>query len=196
MAPMPVINGVRRITLLWSSSNGVTPRTVLHVESATATDLQVRDALAASFNAGIGMFECMSTLFTCSEYEMLPLDGTSGTTPYTLSTPLQGGGGSGDFIPAAAGVMSFRTAHRGSQGRGRAFIGPVPEGFQAFGQLDATKRSDMVGSWQAFQSTLQASSTQVAHVIASYKHSTFHTVNAYSIRPQLGTLRRRQNQLV
>jgi hypothetical protein len=76
------------------------------------------------------------------------------------------------------------------------FVGPVTEGFQANGILDATKRSDMVTAWQRFQVSLQGSSTQVAHVIASYKHSTFHTVNAYSIRPQLGTLRRRQNQLV
>jgi hypothetical protein len=138
----------------------------------------------------------MSSLFTCSTYDMLPLDGTSGTTPYTLSTPLAGGGGSGEFSPASAGVMSFRSAHRGSQGRGRAFLGPVPESFMAYGILDATKRADMKLAWQAFQSTLQASSTQVAHVVASYKHATFHTINAYSIRPQLGTMRRRQNQLV
>jgi len=196
MPPLPAIAGVFRVTIDWSVSNGVTPRNVFHVRSPTATVAQIATGLESAFVAGIGQFETVSSLFQFNSVSILPLDGTSATTIHTLATTHTGGAGSGEFIPAMAGVLSLRTAQRGSRGRGRMYLGPSPEAIQTNGQLDNTRVGDSVAGWVAFENHLVAESPSIEMVVASYVHADAHSVTSISMRQIAGTIRHRQDQLV
>jgi hypothetical protein len=196
MPPLPVINDVFRITFDWLGSGGVQPRNVIHIRAAGATVADVSTALNAAVTAGIAsdhMFSPMDNDFVCTNFNILPLDGSSAGSDHARTGPALNGGSSGDQSPASAAVASFRTSQRGPRGRGRCYVGPIVEAAMEGGFLASGQATSMLGGWDAFHDSLVGDS--MAHVVASYVHADAHDISSYRIDNVLGTMRRRQDQL-
>jgi hypothetical protein len=192
MAPLPVISDVFRVTLNWNRVNSVQPVNVMNVLCTGGTEAQV----AAAFNAHVtsNMFQAMSTAQIVLTYDVIKLDGTSATHTFT-QTGSAAGGSTGQTIPAVAALVSFKTAHRGPQGRGRLYAGPISEVAQDGGALDPTVRTSMQSAWTAFVTAMLANSPVVIPGIASYKHATFNQLSGVTVESPVATQRRRQDQL-
>jgi hypothetical protein len=193
---LPVIPQVYRVTLLWVPHDGITVRNVLNVHDPT--NFYNEAGIGASIGAQLGTvshcFQCMPTAFSLPQCQVLALDGTSAGQTVTFSST--SGGGTGDTIPQASGVLKFHTGLRGQRNRGRLYIGPVSEGSQAAGLLDSTIQSNMTTAWSTVWSNLASLTAPIIMGVASYKGAVFH---ALDVGPQmegkLGTQRRRMQQL-
>jgi hypothetical protein len=195
---LPVIADTFRISLPWQdlgSTVGIRPVNVLHVHSATGTTSAVSSAVELALSShGVAMFDTLYTGLTLPTIEVLPLDGTSATHDQAVTTPPHGGG-SGGVLPQVATVVSLHTPQRGSQGRGRVYVGPMGETQVSNGLVASASITTMLAGWAAFISDLAGGSPPAELVVASYKHATQHPVTSHRIDTVCGTQRRRQNQL-
>lgn len=196
MPPLPTIGNCVRVTLNWSDVQGVTPRNVLHLITASVDGEEIGAALDEVFTEYPDAFQTISTSALLQSYSILPLDGSSATQEVqSVGTDIVGGA-SGETIPAAAAVISFRTNQRGPRGRGRLYLGPMGEGALANGIVVESYRNSAVSSWQAIAADLPASPIAASLGVASYVHAEVGGVSSISMRAPAGTVRRRQNQLV
>lgn len=198
MPPLPTIANCVRVTLNWSTSGGVRPHNVFHLITASEDGTAIGAALDDAFQDNPDAFQALDDSYNLETYSILPLDGSSATQEVVAATtgaPITGGG-SGELIPAAAAVLSFRTLQRGSRGRGRMFIGPVSEAALTDGQIVSSYLGAMVGSWELIDDALTASPIDASLGVASYVHGEVGGVSQISMRSPAGTMRRRQNQLV
>lgn len=193
MTSLPVIPGIYRITMEWSTAVGITPRNVLHVQS-TSTDVeQVGTFFVASLQPH--QFEGMAGDHILNSIGVLPLDGVTGTLEVD-GTGYSSGSSSGDRSPATSIVVSHHTAVRGPRGRGRTYIGPVLESVASSGLLGGSNAIEITAAWVAFQTSLQTAHDEVLNfVVASYKHAVANVVVSERCDLVLGTQRRRQDQL-
>lgn len=195
MAPLPVIENTVRVTWNFATYAGVTPRIVQHFRTATSNmpDLGATIWDAAEDN----IFSPMHSSFEPQSISLLPLDGVQATTvvanPYPSDSHLCNS--SGQIIPAAAALMSWRTLVRGPKARGRSYIGPVCEQAVEDGNLIEPWRSDMEDAWAAMFTTLAGADPAVAFVVASYVHEESYIVASGLAESPLATQRRRQGQL-
>lgn len=192
--PLPVIPFAFRMTLNWGGSVlGVRPHNVLHFGGSGSNN---EDDLAAAFdaNADGGLFTPIDETYSIESIDIIALDGVAAQKTYVLTTPISGSG-TGQGIPASAAVLSMHTAQRGPRGRGRLFLGPTSEGETSNGVWGTTvTRANLVTAWMAFNAAMVADG--FVNVVASYVHEDDHVVTNYGMRPQVGTLRRRQDQLL
>lgn len=190
MTPLPVIENVSRVTFLWTPSGAVN---VMHFHQAELSTAGLFGALDA--NVLGGMWQCNSTGDRVGEVRITPLDGATPTVPFhPASVTKWKGQSTGETIPAAAAVVSLHTSLRGRSNRGRVFVGPVSESSNVSGMLETSVPGTMTTAWTNFASAMIAD--DVEFVVASYLKSTALTVINITIRPQTGTLRRRQDKLV
>lgn len=75
-------------------------------------------------------------------------------------------------------------------------MGPLSEGVVDNGIVESSVRADFIAGWQDFEDELTGSSIAASLGVASYVHSEVNGVTNISMRPQSGTQRRRQDQLV
>lgn len=196
MAPLPTIPNCVRIAINWSQSAGVRPVNVFHIVTASTDEAEIAEAIGDAFiAAGANVFACVQDGFTIDTYTITLLDGSSAGQVVNEARTI-GGQASGDPIPAVAGVLSFHTAQRGPRGRGRMYLGPIGEGIQAGGILSGSVGINCAAAWQDVDTELGTSSINGGLVVASYVHAEAGAVTSISMRPQVGTQRRRQNQLV
>ena len=190
--PPPVITNVYRVTYLWNQNDGITPRNVIHVRGATTpTATQVGTAVLAANQ--LHQWKFVSNGWNFTQVEVLPLDGfTAGAFVTTSAT---GGEATGDAIPAQAAVVSMRTGHRGSSGRGRVYLGPTTEDSQANGLLNTTSVAQCTTAWNGFLAALASGTPSLELVVASYKHQFANTVTSIFCEVVAATQRRRQSQL-
>lgn len=193
--PLPVIADVFRVTFDWSTSGGVTPRNVIHVQDLghARSEADVGSDIGEVLGSVAHLFECVKDSYTLGQLTVIKLDGSSASVVVPFSTT--NGQASGDIIPASSGVLSLRTEVRGPRGRGRLFLGPVGEGAQAGGILSSGVVSDMQAAWLTAADELQSLSPGLPLVVASYKHGDAHPVSNIIMDPVCGTQRRRQTQL-
>lgn len=196
MAPLPTIGNCVRVAINWSASGALRPINVLHLITASEDEAEIADQLGNAFvAAGSHVFEPLSNAFTIDSYTVTLLDGHS--AGQVIAEPVTiGGQASGDIIPAAAGVLSLHTPQRGPRGRGRLYLGPIGETVQAGGILTGTVSADCVAAWNDVMDELAGSTINASLGVASYAHQEVNGVTSLSMRPQIGTQRRRQNQLV
>lgn len=187
MPPLPVIAGVSRVTLNYAAIGGVSPRNVLHFSQASGGVTELRDALDASWQDDQAVV--MLSDFEPTSYDILPLDGTTPAASFPFPSGVTFCDGSGDVVPEAAAVMSFRTSQRGPRGRGRCFVGPCSEGNINNGQVTGSALISMPDAWNAFQSALN--DLDVSLVVASYVHEDANVVTSLTLDHALGTQRRR-----
>ena len=195
--PLPVINDVYRITLLWEGVGGVTPRNSLHFR----TDLTDPDDIGLAFDTGWynvrGTAEplyAMSSFFECPQIEILPLDGSSAGTLYTLPHQIQGNQ-SGEWAPQVCAVVSLKTTQRGARGRGRMYVGPCTESSVQNGTIVDTVQTEMQDAWDLVVAEFDQTALGLQLVVASYTHADSHDVTSARVDHVAGTQRRRQDQL-
>jgi hypothetical protein len=187
-----VIAEVFEVVFLWNRYQGVAPRNVIHVhQTGGGTPDELATTLESALNDN--MFSPMNSSQTFTQVQITPLDGTTAASIHTVTA--RHGAATGDVIPAAAGLLSLRTAQRGSRGRGRAYVGPVCEDSSGQGLLVAGNQSTMQTGWEAFTSSLIAGTPSCHLVVASKKHSDYSDLVSISAESALATQRRRQDQL-
>lgn len=194
--PLPVIADVFRVTFEWLPADGISPRNVVHVRSASddVTEIGgvINDAFAAITDFSPWTF--LSNVFACDDLSILPLDGTSATAVVALADTMIGGA-TGELIPNMAAVLSFHTEQRGPRGRGRMYIGPTTENKNDSGIVDPTSATNTVTAWGEVIANLAASDPVVELGVASYVHHDFHPVTSHRLDRIMGTQRRRLDQL-
>jgi len=196
MAPLPVIGNVVRCDLQWGASAGVAPHNTFHIVTNSDDLEEIGLAIGQAFEDASGnCWSALHTSFTAITIDLTPLDGTTARQNVNLGTTLQGDG-SGGMTPAVATVLSLRTHQRGPRGRGRLYLGPMSESDFDNGLVGSGVRSTTSSSWPDFNDNLAASSINGSLVVASYIHAEAGAVTSFSVRPQCGTMRRRQDQLV
>lgn len=191
MPPLPVIADTFRCTMNFDMTGGVAAHCVAHFASNTGNEAD----LATEFENHLtsNMIAPLLDAVTVESLDIIALNGVSATQHFTLANT-SSGTTTGDVIPAAAAVLSLHTGQRGPQGRGRLFLGPIGESGNIDGIFSPSLLTACVAAWTAFQADLFADGW--AQVVASYVHGVNYTVLSHSMRPQLGTVRRRQNQLL
>jgi len=186
---LPVIADTFRLALTWSNGGTGVPATstnVVHIRAATHSATEVADIFQNLLAVeATDALSCLSSEFTLTNIQSTALDGSSAGLDVGYSSP--SGQASGDFIPQGCMVVTLRTAQKGSQGRGRIYVGPVAESKQSNGGI--TSGADPTGGWQAIKDGLVLDSCEL--VVASYLHSAARTVESISIHPFLRTQRRR-----
>lgn len=190
--PLPVIPDVFRVTWNWTAQSAVTPHNVMHVLSASADEALIAASLMD--NLTTNMIALLQDEQTLETMDIIKLDGTSAQQTFTSTTDVDGQG-TGDAIPAQAGVLSMHSAQRGPRGRGRLYIGPVHESHSAGGMITPSDLPAAIAlAWTNFAAAIEPDDISIC--VASYVHSDAHVVTTFSMRSALGTMRRRQDQLV
>lgn len=190
MPPLPTIADVYRAQVLWTNPGvSLRPINTLHFRSATGTVEDLATDLAA--NVVALMFAGLSNQFEQTSFIITPLDGFSAGTEF----PGAGfsGSGSAEYSPASAIVISFRTAQRGSRGRGRIYYGPIGEGQMTDGTISPAAATTIADAWHDFHLAMAAESSAWESVVASYVHSDAHVITTTRCDIALGTQRRRQD---
>jgi hypothetical protein len=196
MAPLPTIGNCVRVAIEYNASAGVKPVNVLHLITNSEDEVAIGAALDDAFDdATDNPFTIVMANFSPETYLITLLDGSSAGQRINANTTRAGAGG-GNLIPSVAGVLSLHTPQRGPRGRGRLYLGPVGEASQDAGILSTGERSSTLLGWQEVNDLLAASPVAASLGVASYVHAEVNGVTSMSIRPQYGSQRRRQNQLV
>lgn len=198
MPPLPTISQVYRLTLPFVGiTSGINPALVFHFKT-TLTDL---DDIGTDFdNTWQTVRGTAEPIFAvCADFiattlDILPLDGTSATHTYTLGTLIQGNT-TGECSPASAAVVSFKSAQRGPQGRGRKYLGPIAEAKMVDGRLETAARTQMQTAWNALLAAWDNPTGSLQLVVASYVHAAAYPVTSAVVQQLLGTQRRLQDQL-
>jgi hypothetical protein len=186
MPVLPVIPDVFRVTLNWNPAHGVSPRNVMHFSAPSKTASQFPTDLAAAWQTA--QWDWVQQDWAFTSVDILKLDGVSSTVTVPLGA--QGSLVSGDWIVGACGVLSIKTAQRGSRGRGRLYLGPLPESKLTAGQIN--NALPISTAWSTFFAN--AATHGWIGGVASYVHADFHPLT--SIRADIipGMQRRRNNQ--
>lgn len=192
MAPLPTITNVFRCAFNWrEASTGQIGVNVMHFRAPGFTAEEVATAVDS-----IGNLEYWSPMVTDAymvQFDVTPLDGAGATHSQAPTHGGWGGSQSGDFSPASAVVVSFKTALRGRSHRGRIYLPFIAEAVISDGQLTGAQVTALNTGWAAFISS--AAGAGVTPVVASYKLSTAADITGTSVISGLGTQRRRQGRV-
>jgi hypothetical protein len=193
MPPLPVITDVFRCAIDWSSAAGFSPTTaenVIHIKASGKTAAQVAAALDGDTDPN--MFLSIASSASAPTVTITPLDGTSATVQFPLTTWL--GTAAGEFVPAVAAVLSLYTGVRGRSHRGRIFLPFTAENRMANGFFsDPTNPPAMAAAWLEWAQDLLVGGFLLS--VASYKLHTSDTVTSIIGRQAFATQRRRQERL-
>lgn len=189
MTPLPVIANVYRCALNWSSV-GQHAENVIHLRlsagNASQVMLGLNDAMSENLWAPVTSNARIDTV------SITPLDGSTPTETFTTSGAPWGGGTSGSWSPATAGIVSLATSLRGRSYRGRIYMPFIADTANDDGVMASGSLAIARDAWPLFQAALTGG---VEHVVASYKHATAQLVTIYTVKAGLGTVRRRQTRV-
>lgn len=190
MAPLPVITNVYRTALLWGNAAGGNPVNVLHFRGSPGSAAGLYTALDANVTSGMWAFT--TTNLAINTVAITPLDGTTATVLNATGGPAKWAGSTvGDSVPAAAPVLSFRTAKRGPSYRGRIYLPGLVENGQTDGVLQGATKALLLAAWVTFRTAIAAAGYPL--VVASYVHSTAELVTSQDMNSRYGIVRRRQS---
>lgn len=196
MAPLPVIGNCVRVAINWTTVVGIRPVNVFHLITSSTNESEIGEALDDTLDAITGNpFAVVMDNYAIESWSITLLSSASATQIVT-STTSKGGTGGGNLVPQVAGVLSMRTAQRGSRGRGRLFLGPCGESDIDSGNLAIGIPPAMVAAWQEWADELAANPLNISFGVASYTHEEVNGVTSFSMRRPCGTQRRRQDQIV
>lgn len=193
MAPLPTINNVYRIRIIWASHEGITPVNIFHVHADGNNADNVGGDIGDSMTNA--MFANMHQDQHVDAVGVTKLDGSSAELLVPLVTPIEPSGGMGETIPNTACVVSLRTSQRGARGRGRVYLGPTLEAWLVNGFIEESVRAEVQAAWITFASDLQAFGDPIDLGVASYTHADFHSIAGITADRVAGTQRRRLDQL-
>lgn len=193
---MPFPDPLATVALYYNSDEGGPFVMVLHFfqVSVFGAGQTQADELAAAVDAQVGtnLQQCISA--DC-EYVKTVVSLNNGGVVYVAENANTAGNGgvAGTSLPdTVAAVVQKRTDAPGKPGRGRWYIGCVPESFQDTGKLTLTA----VGAYNALASSARADEATASgnwrsgH--QSRKNVTVVPITATHVAPFTGTLRRRR----
>jgi hypothetical protein len=194
VVPLPVISNVYRVTFVWNTYAGITPRNVINLHDVLGTSNE-DDVASATFSALPSHWAIvMPSGFRLLGFNVIKLDGSSAGIYHPVADT--GGEQGTDTIPQAAALIKLHTSLRGQAHRGRIFLGPIAEGSQSGGILDATQKGTLQTAWSTFWSDLASGTPALTMGVASYHNSTFTALDVQpTVETKLGTQRRRMQQL-
>jgi hypothetical protein len=199
--PLPVIANVFRCSLVWDLfGQSPVPVNVIHIKALSGS-LNATAAFAAINSSVVaGMWTTSSSLGGIGHVNIIPLDGTSATTPFTTDgTAKWKGQQTGDYIPVSGALVKFTTGLRGRANRGRFYIPVTAEAAVQDGAITSTYLPTAQTGWNSFLANLQAATPNPFElVVASYDrehsgnaaHAT--PVTAVTVESLTATQRRRQ----
>jgi len=190
MAPLPTIDNVARVAFNWLGA-GQSAVNVMHFRGPSPV-IDTAD-LAAKLDANFvsGMLDPISSAATVDTVDVTPLDGSSASATYAMTS--WDGAGGGEFVPGLSVVISLQTALRGRSYRGRIFLPFTAEGAQNDGGISSAQASSVNGDWGTFIAAMAADSWQM--VVASYKLATAEDVASTVVKSVCGSQRRRQSRI-
>ena len=189
--PLPTIADVYRCTLNWEFEGREVAHNVIHLRWPTSAEDDVFTALEAAVDTE--MWRCVPSTFAVTSVSIIKLDGTPlGFTFETDGTSDWDGNGGTQWIPNAAGIVTFRTATAGRRGRGRIFL-PMSEDNQADGILTSATVTALQDAWTAFIGTIAGLGPEL--VVASYEHTASANVTSVTAQPVMGTQQRRLRRI-
>jgi hypothetical protein len=192
MGSLPVISHCFRVEFPFDNGLGSTAANILHFTCADTSNVNdIVDKLRTA-TGGISdpLWKAMSSNYSASNVFITPLDGVTAGSDVGWTGGI-GGGSTGDAIPNLALVMSWHTGHRGSEGRGRTFIGPITEGIQTGGIIDTAILTAAATSWGDWHANMQTGTPSVVPVVASYKHAVARPIVSIRADRKAGSMRRR-----
>jgi hypothetical protein len=193
MAPLPVIPDIIRVQMFWTETDGATAANVWHLRTS-ATDLpDIGAVIQTAWNAG--QMHNTSARATITQMALTPLDGSTATYVTPFGSAHNVGAGSAECLIEGCTVVSFRTATRGSKGRGRVYVPFVPEDAQSGGKLIGSNITAVSAGWNTFNDSLAASDIVGNIAVASYLHDNAHDVVSFSNDVVIGIQRRRVQRL-
>jgi hypothetical protein len=191
MATLPVIPNVFRVALNWVHTNGQIAVNVMHVRTTLLTTVGIEALLNTAWSAT--QITLVSNAAKVDHISITPLDGASATAVF-VETNARWTGGSTDLpIPAAAQVVSLRTALRGRSHRGRLYLPFMVEGNFANGSVSTGSNAAIQTAWDSFVTGMATGTAPL--VVASYLHATAENVTKAACEFVVGTQRRRQSRL-
>lgn len=196
MAPLPVIGNCVRVALNWNSVGGVKPVNVLHLITSLSNEADIADSLTSALHdAATSPFGFMHEAFALQSTTVTLLSGSTAGQVIPVAHSVLGAS-TGGMVPQVAAVLSLHTLTRGPRGRGRLYIGPVGEANIDAGLLTPSPAgiANILAAWDDVETSLAGDAISLG--VASYTHSEVNGVSSISMRPQAGTQRRRQDQLV
>jgi hypothetical protein len=190
LAVLPTIADTFRVVWKWTCSGSIAVN-VVHFRKTSSTSA----ALYTSIDAAItqAMWACIVPSARLSQMLITPLDGHTATSAFTTVGTKYDGGSTGEMVPAAAGLVSLRTADRGPRARGRIYLPFQSETNMANGLLTGASLTTAASAWNTFFTAMAAGSSPMC--VASYKWSTAPTVFSLQYETPLATQRRRQSRL-
>jgi hypothetical protein len=163
---------------------------VMHFVDQSGTTQQIVDGLRD--NLGANAVKPISVSYTLARIELLPLDGTTGTTSAVPTTVMHGGGGT-QFIPAGTCCVTEHTGLRGRSHRGRIFLPALDEDQMQDGiMVDA---GTIEAGWNTVLPLWDADPHSGSLVVASYLLASADLVLSCSVNAAAATQRRRQSRL-
>lgn len=183
MPVLPTIADVWRVTFNWNPAHGCSPRNVLHFYAPGKTDADIVSALNGAWDSA--MWDSVQQDWSFNTVDLLALDGSSATISAAVTA--QGSLVSGDWIFGQAAVISLQTGQRGSRGRGRIYLGPLPESKLSVGLINNT--TALALAWTNFFGDM--ASAGVFPGVASYTHADFNTLVSHRADSVPGSQRRR-----
>jgi hypothetical protein len=192
MAALPVIPNVFRVAVRWNGGAPLTAVNVMHFQKATGTSDALNAALQTNFTAA--MWGALIQAAAIYELDIIPLDGSSATSVYTVPVGLAyHGGTAGEGNPSAAVLVKLQTGLRGRSHRGRLFL-PFPgESASGNGLTLPSSVTGMQSAWDTFKSAMNTAG--YVWGVASYTLGTFSPITTLKVEAPLGTQRRRQSRI-
>lgn len=190
--PLPVIPDVFRCTLNWAAGSGIEyMHNVIHLANTVGDEAAVFADLDSHVTAA--MWNTAPSGFAVQTVDVLKLDGTSATVSFATGRPAKWtGSGTGQWIPAAAEIITLYSPFRGRSNRGRVYL-PMSEGVQDSGSIDPAITAAAQAAWEAFRAAMAADTSPL--YIASYTIPDAVACTSVLARSLLGTQRRRQQAL-
>lgn len=189
MSPLPVIEGVYRVTINLTAQGALSPVNVFHIAGTPGTDAEAQAALSLAWQSN--MLSPVPDVFEPTTYTIIPLDGTTPSSDHVINPdahPLCNAGDD-DWSPETAAVLKFKSNFRGPSGRGRIFIGPLGEGSMADGKWVGEGVADVLEAWENFNDALNTEAFTMC--VASYTNEVAHVITNISANLELATQRRR-----
>jgi len=191
--PLPEIASCFRVAFNWfNSTSGGNAENVMHFTCEAGEASDVGDAINATMTDDQLNFS--SSLTVLQSLSITPLDGTTATLVYPIST-IDGATPSSEGIPNSCAIVTAYTARRGRSYRGRVYLPYLSELASEVGHLKTAYRDSLQTGWAGWQARLEAQSPAVTWVVASYKHATAEAITSVHVQEIVGTQRRRQSQL-
>jgi hypothetical protein len=206
MAPPPILPNIFRCGFLWENGTQ-TAANVMHFFSADETTLFGH--LNANVTAGMwGMSPSTARIATVT---ITQLDNASATQEFaTTGAHWAGSQVTGDYDPAVALLISFKTGTRGLASHGRIYLPFIESGGTTTGTIGTGAETPLQTSWAAFVAAMSGVGSPLH--IASYgvyretdpgpppvfetvKPPTSKAVTTVDVKQALATQRRRQDRV-